>query len=71
MDNLSPNFSIFYGTHEYFLTEHIKIFNVSDSQLDKIIIDKKGLNGITYPIKETCFGRYKILNPDVLRTEKG
>ena len=69
MRDLSPNYSFFYTGHEFMLYDTIKILNISDIELDKIITTGNKVNGINNPIKETCSG-YTILNPDVLKNEK-
>ena len=65
----NPSHYKFVGFQEFFTEQFIKVLNISDTQLDKIIINEKKLNGLTNPIKETMYG-YTILNPDVFKKDK-
>jgi len=65
----NPSHYKFVGFQEFFTEQTIKVLNISDTQLDKIIINEKKLNGLTNPIKETMYG-YTILNPDVFKKDK-
>jgi len=71
MRDLSPNYPYgFYITTEFLETDTIKILNISDIELDKIMTNEKGFNGITNTIKKTIMGGLTILNPDVLKTDE-
>ena len=68
MENPSHYKSWFVGFQEFSIEQFIKVLNISDTELDKIITNEKKFNGLTNPIKETVSG-YTILNPDVLKKD--
>ena len=68
MENPSHYKSWFVGFQEFYTEQFIKVLNISDTELDKIITNDYKLNGLTNIVKETNFG-YTILNPDVFKKD--
>tara|TARA_B100000767_G_C19502996_1_gene425095 strand:+ start:46 stop:654 length:609 start_codon:yes stop_codon:yes gene_type:complete len=71
MRDLSP-WTPFLGLTPVFLeTDTIKVLNISDIELDKIMTNEKGFNSITNTIQKTMGGqRLTILNPDVFKKDE-
>lgn len=66
MENPSHYKSWFVGFEEFSIVQIIKVLNISDTELDKIITNDYKLNGLTNIVKETNYG-FTILNPDVFK----
>jgi hypothetical protein len=66
MENPSWNYSLIDEREMLSMDETIVILNISDTELDKRMINKKGLKSLINPIKKTM-GGLEILNPDLIK----
>jgi len=69
MENPSWNYSFIDQREMLSSNDTIVILNISDTELDKIMINKKGLKSLINPIKKTM-GGLTILNPDVFKKDE-
>ena len=71
MRDLSPWTPFLSLTPVFLETDTIKVLNISDIELDKIMTNEKGFNSITNTIQKTMGGqRLTILNPDVFKKDE-
>tara|TARA_B100000902_G_scaffold389927_1_gene437958 strand:+ start:21 stop:593 length:573 start_codon:yes stop_codon:yes gene_type:complete len=66
MENPSWNYSFIDQREMLSSNDTIVILNISDTELDKIMINKKGLKSLINPIKKTM-GGLEILTPDFIK----